>query len=159
MYFTINLLSLALVPPPTIEVSTTPRNGSFYAGSSLFLTCIVDVDSAVDVTQMLDIVWKKSGEMLENDYHVSISNITQLSSQSYQSDLNLDPLSTSLDMGVYTCQVEIDSSPPLLYVQRAVHTTSVAVNIQGKIIIMFASNGNCCLIKLILFVMLKCFLS
>ena len=120
------------VPPPTIEVLTTPENGPFYAGSSLHITCVVEVDSAVDVPHMLDIVWKKSGETLENDYHILISNVTQLRSLSYQSDLGLQPLSTSLDTGEYTCQVEINLNPSLTYVLSDIHATSEMVNVQGK---------------------------
>ena len=120
------------VPPPTIEVLTTPENGPFYAGSSLHITCVVEVDSAVDVPHMLDIVWKKSGETLENDYHILISNVTQLRSLSFQSDLGLQPLSTSLDTGEYTCQVEINLNPSLTYVLSDIHATSEMVNVQGK---------------------------
>lgn len=134
MLFTIIILLCchAPVPPPTIEVFTIPQSGPFYAGSSLLLTCRIEVDSAVDVTQTLDIVWIKSGETLENDYHVSTSNVTQLSSRSYQSELDLVPLSTTLDMGLYICQVEIDSATQL-YVLSTVHSTSVVVNVQGKV--------------------------
>lgn len=124
--------STAPVPSSTIEVFTTPRSDPLYAGSRLLLTCVVEVDSAVDTPHVLDIVWKKSGERLENDYHVSVSNVTQLSSQSYQSGLVLYPLSTSLDTAVYNCHVEIDSNPPLLYVLRSVHTESVTVSVHGK---------------------------
>ena len=120
-----------IVPPPTVEVLTDQRSRPFYAGSSLLLICLVEVDSAVDVSQRIDVVWKKSGEALEKDYRIWISNVTQLSSQSYQSDLSLNPLSASLDMGVYTCEVEVDSKPSLLYVLRAIHSTSFTVNVQG----------------------------
>ena len=123
--------SVTSVPPPTIEVLTTPENGPFYAGSSVHITCVVEVDSSVDVPHMLDIIWKKSGETLENDYHISISNVTQLGSLSFQSDLGLHPLSTSLDMGEYTCQVKININSPLTYILSAVHTTSEMVNVQG----------------------------
>ena len=124
--------SIAPVPSSTIEVFTTPRSGPSYAGSRLLLMCVVEVDSAVDTPHVLDIVWTKSGERLENDHHISISNVTQLSSQNYQSGLILYPLSASLDTAVYTCHVEIDSNPPLLYVLRSVHTESVVVSVQGK---------------------------
>ena len=98
----------------------------------MLLTCRIEVDSAVDITLTLDVVWIKSDETLENDYRVSISNVTQLSSRSYQSELDLVPLSTSLDMGVYVCQVEIDSAT-LLYVLSTIHSTSVVINVQGKV--------------------------
>lgn len=124
--------SVTSVPPPTVEALTTPENGPFYAGSSLHITCVVEVDSAIDVPHMLDILWKKSGETLENDYHILISNVTLLRSLSYQSDLGLQPLSTSLDTGEYTCQVEINLNPSLTYILSAIHATSVMVNVQGK---------------------------
>ena len=131
-HFTCIMSSIASVPHPTIEVFTMPGSGPYYAGSSLHLTCVAEVNSVVDVPYVLDIVWKKSGVALENDYHISISNITKLGPRNYQSDLDLYPLSTSLDMGVYTCQVEIDSSSAQLFVLRAVHTTSAIVNVHGK---------------------------
>ena len=123
---------LVLVPLPTIEIFTTPESGPFYAGSILSMTCIADTDSVVDTPFTVNIVWVKSGEMLSNDYHISISNVTQLSSHVYQESIYLNPLSTTSDTGIYTCQVEIDSSPSLLYVQRAVHSNLEVITVQSK---------------------------
>ena len=126
------LSPIVSVPSPTVEVFITSESGPFYAGSSLHIICIAAVDSTADAPYMLNIVWKKSGVKLENDYHLAISNITKFGPRNYQSDLHLHPLSTSLDRGVYTCQVEIDPSATLMYVRRTDATTSVVVNIQGK---------------------------
>ena len=124
--------SITSVPPPTIKLLTIPENGPFYAGSSLRLTSVVEVDSAVDIPHMLDIVWKKSGETLGNDYHTSVSNVTQLRSLIFQSDIVLHPLSSSLDMGEYTCHVETILSPHLTFMLSTIHTTSVIINVQGN---------------------------
>ena len=120
------------MPQPTVEVSTFPESGPFYAGSGLSLRCTIEIDSVVDVPYIVIIEWLKLGEMLSSNEYVSVSNITQLSSYLYEASVNLSPLSITSDTGIYTCQVTIDPNPPLLYVQMAMHFDTETVSIQSK---------------------------
>ena len=118
-----------LVPRPAVEVSIIPENGPFYAGSSLSLRCTIEIDSAVDIPYLVNVEWLKSGTMLRNDDRVSVS---QSSSHVYLASVDLSPLSITSDTGTYTCQVMVDTNPPLLYVQRIVHSDMESVTPQSK---------------------------
>lgn len=124
--------SSTLVPRPMIEISTIPENGPYYAGSTLSLRCSIEVDSALDVPYLVNVEWLKSGTMLRSDGRVSISNVTQQSSRLYLTSVDLSPLSVTLDTGMYTCRVMVDTDPPMLYVQRIVHSDMEAITSQSK---------------------------
>ena len=115
-----------------VEISTVPESGPFYAGSGLSLQCTIQVDSVLDIPYLVDVEWLKSGIVLRSDDRVSISNLTQQSSHLYLASLDLSPLSITLDIGIYTCQVVIDTNPSMLYVQRIAHTDVEAVTPQSK---------------------------
>ena len=124
--------SSTLVPRPMVEVSTVPESGPFYAGSGLSLRCTIEVDSVLDVPYLVNVEWLKSGIMLRSDDRVSISNVTQQSSRLYLARVELSPLSVTSDTGMYTCRVMVDTNPPMLYVQRIVHSDMEAVTPQSK---------------------------
>lgn len=115
-----------------VEVSTVPESGPFYAGSGLSLRCTIEVDSVLDVPYLVNVEWLKSGIMLRSDDRVSISNVTQQSSRLYLARVELSPLSVTSDTGMYTCRVMVDTNPPMLYVQRIVHSDMEAVTPQSK---------------------------
>lgn len=126
-----------LVPQPTVEISTFPESGPFYAGSGLSLRCTFQIDPVVDIPYTVRVDWQKSGVVLIGNDRVSVSNITQQSTHMYLASIDLNPLSTTLDRGVYTCRVTVDVNPPLLHVQRAVHSDSVTVTVQSKCVVSY----------------------
>lgn len=117
-----------------VDISTVPVSGPFYSGSGLSLRCTIEVDSALDVPYLVDVEWLKSGATLRSDDRVSISNVSRqsISSRLYLASVDLSTLSVTSDTGTYTCRVVVDSSPPLLYVQRIVHSDMEAVTPQSK---------------------------
>ena len=123
-----------LVPRSMVDISTVPVSGPFYSGSGLSLRCTIEVDSALDVPYLVDVEWLKSGATLRSDDRVSISNVSRqsISSRLYLASVDLSTLSVTSDTGTYTCWVVVDSSPPLLYVQRIVHSDMEAVTPQSK---------------------------
>ena len=124
--------SSTLVPRPTVEISTVPESGPFYAGSGLSLRCTIEVDSVLDVPYLVNVEWLKSGIMLRNDDRVSISNVTQQSLRLYLASVDLTSLSVTSDTGMYTCRAMVDTNPLMLYVQRIVHFDMEAVTPQSK---------------------------
>ena len=120
------------VPQPMVEISTVPESGPFYAGSGLSLRCTIEVDSVLDIPHLVNVEWLKSGIMLRSDDRVSISNVTQQSLRLYLSSVDLSPLSVTSDAGMYTCRVVVDANPPMLYVQRIVHSDMEAIALQSK---------------------------
>lgn len=77
-------------------------------------------------------MWLKSGEVLRNDAHTTISNVTQLSSYAHESTLGLNPLSRASDSGTYTCNVIISPDTSSLSVQGANQADMETVIVQGK---------------------------
>lgn len=124
-----------LVPQPTVEISTFPESGPFYAGGDLSLLCTFQIDPVVDIPYTVRVDWRKSGVVLIGNDHVSVSNVTQLSTHVYLASVDLSPLSITSDTAVYTCRVTVDSNPPLQYVQRAVQSDSVTVTVQSKFVV------------------------
>ena len=121
-----------LVPQPSVEVSTFPESGPFYAGSALSLRCAIGIDSVVDIPHLVTVEWLKSGTALGSSDRVSTSNITQLSPLSYSASVNVNPLSVTVDSGVYSCRATVNANPPLLNVQRAIHYDTQTVTVQSK---------------------------
>lgn len=132
-----NIISFpsTLVPRPVVEISTVPMSGQFYAGSGLSLRCTIEVDSALDVPYLVNVEWLKSGVLLRSDDRVSISNISRqsMSSGLYLASVDLSTLSITSDTGTYTCRVVVDTNPPMLYVQRIIHSDMEAVTPQSKL--------------------------
>ena len=124
-----------LVPQPTVEVSTFPESGPFYAGSDLSLLCTIQILTVVGVPYAVRVDWQKSGVVLTGNDRVSVSNVTQLSTHMYLASVDLNPLSITSDTAVYTCRVTIDANPPLAHVQRAVQSESVYVTVQSKFMV------------------------
>ena len=123
-----------LVPQPTVEISTFPESGPFYAGGELSLLCTFQIDPVVDIPYTVRVDWQKSGVVLIGNDHVSVSNVTQLSTHVYLASVDLNPLSITSDTAIYTCRVTVDANPPLQYVQRAVHSDSVTITVRSKFV-------------------------
>ena len=119
------------VPQPRVEVTTLHSSTPLYAGSSLTLRCTIEVDASVDIPYTIAVRWSKSGAGIGNNARVTVSNITQLSSLSYESRLNFNPLSSTLDAGTYVCHVEVSPESSLLLVRRASQTDAEAITVQG----------------------------
>ena len=120
------------MPQPRVEVSTLPESGPFYAGSDLTLRCMIEIDSTVDVPYLVTVQWQRSGVVLSNSERVTVSNVTQQSSYMYLASVDLNPLSATSDVGMYTCHAVVDANPPLMYIQQAIHSDTETVTVQSK---------------------------
>lgn len=138
--------NFSTVPQPRVEVTTFHGTTPIYAGSSLILRCNVEVDRAIDIPYTVAIMWLKSGAAISSSIRASISSVAQLSpNNTYEARLTLNPLSTVLDTGVYTCQTTVSPVASLL-VQGASHTASQTVTVQGKCTLLQQQihDGVCC---------------
>lgn len=111
---------------------TIPEGGPYYAGSNLSLRCIIQVDPVVDIPYDVTAEWRKSGAVLGSDDRISVSNLTQQSSYTYLSNVNFNPLSSTSDMGIYTCHVTVDANPPLMHVRSIIHSDTEMLTVQSK---------------------------
>lgn len=121
----------ALVPPPRVEVTKFHTSTPLYAGSALTLRCTAEVNAAVDAAYVTRFMWRKSGRVLSSNNYTSISNVTQLSSNKFEAMLVLNPLSSTLSIGTYTCQVVVSPDMSLPLLQGASQTEMEIVTVQG----------------------------
>ena len=100
-----------------------PHN-SQTVGQSLLLECIVI--TVRGITSTMDIVWSSNDVVFDNERNVSI-NLTTLYSASYTSTYTIPQLSTLDDGRVYSCEVVINTNPPVTA------TGSVILDVNGNV--------------------------
>ena len=120
------------MPQPRVEITTLPESGPFYAGSDMTLSCMIEIDSTIDIPYLVMVDWQRSGVMLSSSERVTVSNITQLSPHMYLASVDLNPLSVSSDIRRYTCRVVVDANPRLKYIQQAIHSDTITVAVESK---------------------------
>ena len=124
-------LYFSTVPSP-ITTILGQTNASQLAGSSLELSCIVELVVEVDTGISVIITWKRNDEQINGDPHISVSSAIEVNAFIYQSDLQINTLSQSIDSGNYTCEVIVSSSPPSEYVQDANISVTERIIVQSK---------------------------
>ena len=104
----IAIYNLNTVPTPS-NISVVPHNVQT-VGQSLLLECVVT--TVRGITSAVDIMWCSDGVVLNTERNVSI-NLTILHSTSYTSTYIIPQLSTLDDGRVYSCEVVINTTPPV----------------------------------------------
>ena len=132
----------------TAESTNSANNSlshSYLAGSSLNITCNIDIPLSINTTFNVIMEWTRdyddimaSGSGNEsdgtsgNDRRVKIAKTTETASRHYQTQLVFSTLSSSLDSGNYMCSVTIDSVVSLLYVKdSSMVSETTTVNVKG----------------------------
>lgn len=77
------------------------------AGSPLTITCDVYVGDQVDTPILVDVEWTLSGDPLDSDERVMISNATQTGYNNYRSQVDFSTLSSTMDSGNYICAFNV----------------------------------------------------
>ena len=112
------------VPSPVVTVSG-PAESELEAGSSLSLTCSIQLQEggSVDTTTTIMSSWDAPDNAWNTDSTAIATNATTL-------DLNIASVQTA-DTGVYTCSASVTDSTDSLYVMdstSATDTVSVTVS-------------------------------
>ena len=131
-YLIVNLTHL--VPPPTAVTVIASPNGTIFTGSSLTLTCTIELAEAVDIT--VNTVW--SGPP-GTQFTTTTSVATMMTATTYTSTATISSVETS-DSGEYTCTATISSTSNsfILTTGGATGSTSVTVGM------CYACNIFCC---------------
>ena len=82
----------------------------------MLLVCVFDLNSGVDTDVRVDVIWRKGGEVLNNDNRINITEVTLTELLTFQAMLSISPLSDALDSGQYSCQTDISSDSFVLFV-------------------------------------------
>ena len=99
-----------LVPPPTAVTVTASPDDPILTGSSLTLTCSIELSEAVDIAVTLNTVW--SGPP-GTQFTTSTPVATRMTATTYTSTATISSVETS-DSGEYTCTATVSSTSPFL---------------------------------------------
>ena len=118
-----------------MEVTTPLNDGTpIYAGSSLTLSCGVEIDFSVDIPYRVSVTWLKSGNILVPSSRVTISNVSDLSLYQHEATLSVSPLSSVSDTGTYTCQATASPVSASGFIQGATQSDVETITVQGTYI-------------------------
>ena len=115
------------VPPPTVNITSTPITSSYYAGTPLNLTCNVQLIPQVDTLVTFNSLWTGPGGQISSG-----GGRVSLSSGVNQTTVQFYPLNTS-DTGVYNCSVNVSASGQQ-YVDTsiAVSSSTSPITVKGQ---------------------------
>ena len=118
------------------DSSTVSANSStsqsYLAGSTLTITC--DIDVPLSINTMINVImeWTRDGSDIENSSRVSFTTATETSPSHYHTQLVFSTLSSSMDSSNYECSATINSNDSLLYVEDSTLVNeSTTVSVQG----------------------------
>ena len=101
----IDFTCFTTVLPPTLIITGSPRNTSFFQGLDLTFTCSITLDEAVDSPVAVQGTWNRNGtELMDGDEIIIINPL--MSTPPYQTTLRFNLLIIS-DAGTYQCGVTV----------------------------------------------------
>ena len=125
-----------LVPPPSAVTVTASPNGTIFTGSSLTLTCSIELSEAVNITVTVNTVW--SGPP-GTQFTTTTSVATRMTATTYTSTATISSVETS-DSGEYTCTATVNSTSNSFVLASGGVTGSTSVNVG----MYYACNVFCC---------------
>lgn len=124
-------LSTPTVPAPIVAI-TLPSDDPIYAGSSVTLTCTIDLDQSVDTDVTITTTWKRSNNTITDSDRITITDANLVFP--YQTTLTISHLSRALDEGDYSCEASITANPLSRYIRRSTTATATqTLAIRGDI--------------------------
>ena len=128
----INFCPFFTVSQPTVSI-TPNRTGVLYAGTSLTLTCSIQLNPAVDTTVMVTRMWSGPGSQgVSNSSRVTVSNLLKRSTFLYKTTIEFDPLSAT-DSGNYECEATVTPDPQSQFVNMSTRGSDMhSVTVQSE---------------------------
>ena len=124
-----------VVPVPLVNVTRTQVYDNLLAGSTLTIYCDIAIDVNVDTPFNVTTTWTHNNTVLVSNSRVMIIGPYSTDFNGYQSRVEFSTLSSTMDSGVYTCDVSVTSDSDYLYVFDADNendTTTFTVIHVGK---------------------------
>ena len=109
---------------------TADSAGVPFAGSALNLNCTVAINQYVDVDMNVSIIWRRGIDILTTHDRYTVET-TAITDHLYLSDLQIMPLSGSVDSGEYTCVAEV-AAPSADLVATANSYSGITIVMQGS---------------------------
>ena len=114
-----------LVPPPTAVTVTASPDGTIFTGSSLTLTCSIELSEAVNIAVTVNTVW--SGPP-GTQFTPTTSVATRMTATTYTSTATISSVETS-DSGEYTCTATVSSTSNSFVLASGGATGSTSVTV------------------------------
>ena len=105
-----------VVPVPLVNVTRTQEYNNLLAGSTLTIYCDIAIDVNVDTPFNVTTTWTRNNTVLLSNSRVTIIEPYSTDFNEYQSRIEFSTLSSTMDSGVYTCDVSVTSDSDYLYV-------------------------------------------
>ena len=111
------------------------HHGVLYAGTSLFLRCVITLNDLVTIPVIVRNEWTRNGTSvpsgLSNDVTIT-EGLIQNCSFKYEATLHFNPLDNTDDSGEYSCNFNILSNiSDYEYVRNTSANTSTTITVQG----------------------------
>ena len=116
------------------KISITPnRTGVLYAGTSLTLTCSIQLNPAVNTSVMVTRMWRgPRSQTISNSNRVTVSNLVSRSAFLYETTIQFIPLSAT-DSGNYKCEATVTPDPQSQFVTMSARGSDThKVTVQGE---------------------------
>lgn len=102
------------VPPPMVTIMPLPD--PVYAGTRLVVTCLIQLDSAVDTGVAINSTWRRDALQLNSTADITDFGINQSGSSLYYAQLVFSILPLDIDHANYSCEVSVAPSPASLFI-------------------------------------------
>ena len=114
-----------VVPAPSVNVTRTQVYNNLLAGSTLTIYCDITIDVNVDTPFNVTTTWTHDNTVLVSNSRVTIIDPYSTGFNKYQSRIEFSTLSSTIDSGVYTCDVSVTSNSDYLYVMDAENENNI----------------------------------
>ena len=98
-----------------MDVTHTQVYDNLLAGSNLTIYCDIAIDDTVDTPFNVTTTWTRNDTVLVSNSRVMIIEPYSTDFNQYQSRIEFSTLSSTMDSGVYTCDVSVTSDSDYLY--------------------------------------------
>ena len=124
----------ASVPQPSVTITGSPGNITFFEGLNLTLVCFIEVHSAVDTTVTVQGNWEVNGTRLQesDDGRISVNNIfMETSSNTFQITAKINKINFD-DAGTYGCFASVTQVSNFVIAPKLPAENQRFIIVQGK---------------------------
>ena len=113
-YAAMFFLCITSVAPPMVTIMPLPN--PVYAGTRLVVTCLIQLNSAVDTGVAINSTWRRDALQLNSTADITDFGINQNGSSLYYAQLVFSILPLDIDHANYSCEVSVAPSPSSLFI-------------------------------------------
>ena len=113
---------------------TREPTDTLYAGTTLNLTCSIELRVEVDSPVSVTASWTGPDGLALNNMRINISEAMHVGGLTYESRVVISPLDNqTVDGGVYTCTVMVTVTGNAEYIREAMNNNTIVITIEGEV--------------------------